>query len=85
MQNINMCESWSHLRSFSALQGCRLVYIQFYFFPIIEVLEMEFQEEKIQLFRHLLFFAFHRCQKETEAARAICNTYGEGVITEDAA
>ncbi|XP_014614921.1 PREDICTED: histone-lysine N-methyltransferase SETMAR-like, partial [Polistes canadensis] len=36
-------------------------------------------------FRHLLFFAFHRGQKVAEAARDICDGYGEGVISESTA
>ena len=40
---------------------------------------MEYQEGKKQHFQHLLFFAFHRGQKATEAAYDICMVYGKGV------
>ncbi|KAK6727678.1 hypothetical protein RB195_005393 [Necator americanus] len=46
---------------------------------------MEYPGGKNQYFRHLLFFAFHRGQKATEAARDICNMYGEGAIGESSA
>ena len=41
---------------------------------------MECPGGKKQHYRHLLFFAFHRGQKATEAAQDICMVYGEGVI-----
>lgn len=31
-------------------------------------------------FRHLLYFAFRRCQKAAESAREICNVYGVDAI-----
>ena len=46
---------------------------------------MEYPGGKKQHFRHLLFFAFHRGQKATEAARDICMVYREGVIGESTA
>ena len=46
---------------------------------------MDYPGGKNEHFRHLLFFAFHRGQKAAEAARDICNVYGEGVIGERAA
>ncbi|UYV68122.1 hypothetical protein LAZ67_5003114 [Cordylochernes scorpioides] len=48
-------------------------------------LKIEYPGGKIQHFRHLLFFAFHRSQKAAEAARYICYLYGKGVIGERAA
>ncbi|CAK9826174.1 Histone-lysine N-methyltransferase SETMAR [Anthophora retusa] len=46
---------------------------------------MEYPGGKKQHFRHLLFFAYHRGQKAAEAARNICNVYGEGVIGDSTA
>ena len=46
---------------------------------------MEYPRNKKQNFRHLLFFAFQRGQKDGEAARDICMVYGEGVIGESTA
>ena len=56
-----------------------------FIFSYFSGLEMEYPGGKNQHFRHLLFFAFHRCQKAAEAAHDICNVYGEGVISERAA
>ena len=41
---------------------------------------MNYPEGQNQHFRHLLFFAFYRGQKAAEAARDICNVYGEVVL-----
>ena len=41
---------------------------------------MEYPGGKKQHFGHLLFFAFHQCQKAAEAAWDICMVYGKGVI-----
>ena len=46
---------------------------------------MEYPGGKKQHFQHLLFLAFHRGQKATEAAQDICMVYGEGVISESTA
>ncbi|KAK6760574.1 hypothetical protein RB195_021873 [Necator americanus] len=42
---------------------------------------MDIPGGKKQHFRHLLYFAFRRGQKATEAARDICAVYGEDAIT----
>ncbi|KAK6767032.1 hypothetical protein RB195_026354 [Necator americanus] len=42
---------------------------------------MDIPGGKKQHFRHLLYFAFRRGQKATEAARDICAVYGEDTIT----
>ncbi|CAH2104722.1 unnamed protein product [Euphydryas editha] len=46
---------------------------------------MEYPGGKNQHFRHLLFLIFHSGQNATEAARDICNVYGEVVISESTA
>ncbi|KAK6732477.1 hypothetical protein RB195_016702 [Necator americanus] len=52
------------------------------FDPIIIIAsEMDIPGGKKQHFRHLLYFAFRRGQKATEAARDICAVHGEDAIT----
>lgn len=70
---------------FSVLQAALIVFLSNLIFYYFCGLEMEYPGGKKQHFRHLLFFAFHRSQKAAEAAREICNVYGERVISESTA